>query len=135
MFNQDVLTIDAPPLSLGKVPWLGCLASGTFFEDYVYDRESRIKLRTPSEIYEERMPHISALSYPEFVRFEEKLAASYYNRRNNWLAKGVAYVRPAALKPIETYLLVWDYANARWVRQDAGRLEYTFRMEPQTVNE
>jgi hypothetical protein len=81
------------------------------------------------------MPHVSALSYPEVVRFEHKLSASYYNRRNNWLSKAVAYVRPAALKPLEAYLLVWDYTNSRWVRQDAGRLEYSFRMEPQSLDE
>jgi hypothetical protein len=50
VLNLDVLTVDAPPLSLGKVPWLGCLATGTYFEDYVYDRDERIKLRTPKQI-------------------------------------------------------------------------------------
>jgi hypothetical protein len=42
------------------------------------------------------------------------------------MAKVKCELRPSALKPLEAYILVWDWYLKKWIRQDVGELEYRY---------
>jgi hypothetical protein len=46
---------------------------------------------------------------------------------SNYMMPISCTLRPAALKPLEMYLLVWDFSNMRWVRQDNAVVKYRYK--------
>ena len=93
--------------------WTSCLCGGNTYDDYFLERESLF-------------PSAKSNAYPKVAQMHKNFSSNNNLLNSKYMAKVKCELRPSALKPLEAYILVWDWHLKKWIRQDVGELEYRY---------